>query len=503
MLFSEGDADVLMGAFQTDEYQWLVSPGSKRFARWQGTIALLLVFTAIVTPFEVAFLEMKIDGLFWVNRVVDLCFMMDMLLAFFTPVEVQTQNGIKWTVKHREIASVYLKGWFPIDVIAIFPFDVITVSSSSDTSNLKVLRIIRCARLVKLIKLGKGSAIMKIFIREHGIRNSTLQLTKFAVMMLVSTHWMGCLWMLVPKLEEAPVDWVTKYYGVSKVDGVYFSTVEGADGNDTLVADPQYQNCWNMYLTCAYWAVMTLSTIGYGDVTAATPMELFTGIVGMGIGASLYAYAVGGICGILSNRDPISSAFHDSLDCLHNLTAEYHLPPVFKQELNDFVWRSNFLFRENAYKDFFHMLSPGLQDFLVSYLHRDWIQKVWMFKLLPSQSRGRFLARVAMAMSSKAYPADEFLVRPGDPLDHMSIVKYGILTQMMGGKSKMLTKGGAFGTEILLSRGTVRSKFTVRAITYSVISCLSSHDAGEILRHPSMQLIAKHLRRLARWQIVR
>jgi NADPH2:quinone reductase len=38
----------------------------------------------------------------------------------------------------------------------------------------------------------KGSAIMKNFIREHGIRNSTLQLTKFAVMMLVSTHWMGC-----------------------------------------------------------------------------------------------------------------------------------------------------------------------------------------------------------------------------------------------------------------------------------------------------------------------
>jgi potassium voltage-gated channel Eag-related subfamily H protein 7 len=443
-----GETETLMGAnaqglltgFQTSS-KFILNPTSPTFIRWQAVIAGLLCFTAIVTPFEVAFLETKIDGLFWVNRVVDLCFVVDMLIVFFMPHQVQTSDGIRWIVKHKDLAANYMKTWFFIDLIAIFPFDIITVSSSSDTSNLKVLRIIRCARLVKLIKLGKGSAVLKSFIRNNGIRNSTLQLLKFAVLIGCANHWLACLWMLVPKLEESKVDWVTKYYGVSKLDGVYGTLTEDEDGNETdFVVDPLYQSSMRMYVTCAYWAMMTLSTIGYGDVTPNTQMELMTGIIGMGVGASLYAYAVGGICGILSNRDPISSAFHDSLECLQSLTREYHLPLSFKRELNDFVWRSNFLFRERSYRDFYHLLSPGLRDFLVSYLHRDWIQKVALFQKLPSAQRGRFLARIAMAMDSKAYPANEVLVRPGDPLEAMAIVKYGILTKTMSSMTSMLAK---------------------------------------------------------------
>ncbi len=37
-------------------------------------IILLLLFTATVTPFEVAFLETSLNGLFVVNRVVDVSF---------------------------------------------------------------------------------------------------------------------------------------------------------------------------------------------------------------------------------------------------------------------------------------------------------------------------------------------------------------------------------------------------------------------------------------------
>jgi hypothetical protein len=36
---------------------------------------LLLVFTALVTPFECALLEPKVDGLFYINRVVDFAFL--------------------------------------------------------------------------------------------------------------------------------------------------------------------------------------------------------------------------------------------------------------------------------------------------------------------------------------------------------------------------------------------------------------------------------------------
>ena len=44
-------------------------------SRWSFYIVLLLVYTAIVTPVEVAFLTTSLDALFVFNRVVDLSFL--------------------------------------------------------------------------------------------------------------------------------------------------------------------------------------------------------------------------------------------------------------------------------------------------------------------------------------------------------------------------------------------------------------------------------------------
>lgn len=45
---------------------------------------LLLLFTALVTPYEVAFLSSALptDPMFWVDRVVDVCFGIDVIVNF-------------------------------------------------------------------------------------------------------------------------------------------------------------------------------------------------------------------------------------------------------------------------------------------------------------------------------------------------------------------------------------------------------------------------------------
>jgi hypothetical protein len=45
------------------------------FKRWDIIIVLSLLFTATVTPFEVAFLRTSLNTLFLVNRVVDCVFL--------------------------------------------------------------------------------------------------------------------------------------------------------------------------------------------------------------------------------------------------------------------------------------------------------------------------------------------------------------------------------------------------------------------------------------------
>lgn len=59
--------------------RFVIEPGkSRRLQRWDIFIAAVLIYVALVTPFEVAFLKTKLNWMFYVNRFIDLSFIVDM-----------------------------------------------------------------------------------------------------------------------------------------------------------------------------------------------------------------------------------------------------------------------------------------------------------------------------------------------------------------------------------------------------------------------------------------
>ena len=68
------------------------------------------------------------------------------------------------------------------------------------------------------------------------------------------------------------------------------------------------------YVISLYWSVMTMSTIGYGDVSPKTQYERMYEIFGMILGASVYAYMVGAICSIVASMNAASAEFNHQMD---------------------------------------------------------------------------------------------------------------------------------------------------------------------------------------------
>ena len=90
-----------------------------------------LAFTALVTPFEIAFLQPPDDwrdGLFLVNRVVDLVFALDTIVNFllcFERFDPGTQLSV-WVVEPRAIVEHYLRGWFVPDLVSTLVSTVVS-----------------------------------------------------------------------------------------------------------------------------------------------------------------------------------------------------------------------------------------------------------------------------------------------------------------------------------------------------------------------------------------
>ena len=109
--------------------------------RWDLITLVALIFTAFVTPYEVALLESEAeyfdlttwDLLFTVNRLIDLIFLKDMCMQFFLAYRLNT-NGGGAGLLIRNFSSIrknYLRSWFSIDLLSIIPFDLMATLANS------------------------------------------------------------------------------------------------------------------------------------------------------------------------------------------------------------------------------------------------------------------------------------------------------------------------------------------------------------------------------------
>ena len=110
------------------------------------------------------------SGLFWINRIVDSIFIVDLICQFFlippgttkfssvpssdSYADVET-FGVSTETLTIVIRRKYLTGWLTLDVMALLPYDflVVLIDSSTDGGNLEMLCLLRVIRFLRLGKV--------------------------------------------------------------------------------------------------------------------------------------------------------------------------------------------------------------------------------------------------------------------------------------------------------------------------------------------------------------
>ena len=89
-------------------------------------ISVVLLVTCVFSPLNFAFQDEfeKIVELTILNYSIDFIFFIDILVQFNSPY-LNEFNAI--VDSRKEIAKTYIKSWFFIDVISIFPIEVLAI----------------------------------------------------------------------------------------------------------------------------------------------------------------------------------------------------------------------------------------------------------------------------------------------------------------------------------------------------------------------------------------
>ena len=136
-----------------------------------------------------------------------------------------------------------------IDFLAIVPFYISLYPANSDVEILNIIRLIRIFRIFKLSRHSSGLQIL-----GHTLRASVREL-----LLLISFLIIGVV--LFASLI---------YYWEKNEENTKFSDIPN----------------------CFWWAVVTMTTVGYGDMAPATPMGKFIG-------------SICAVCGVLTIALPV------------------------------------------------------------------------------------------------------------------------------------------------------------------------------------------------------
>ena len=130
----------------------------------------------------------------------DSLFLVDIFLCFNTAYYDEDYE----TVEDRcVIAKTYLSGWFTIDLLAIFPFDLLT-SANNANEMIRLTRLGRMYKIVKLVRLVRVLKLQKSKSRTRGDAHEQARvdvafkrIMLFVMNFTLLTHIFSCFWIIV------------------------------------------------------------------------------------------------------------------------------------------------------------------------------------------------------------------------------------------------------------------------------------------------------------------
>uniref|UniRef100_A0A1A8MGF8 Voltage-gated delayed rectifier potassium channel KCNH4 n=1 Tax=Nothobranchius pienaari TaxID=704102 RepID=A0A1A8MGF8_9TELE len=486
-------------------------------AGWDWLILLATFYVAITVPYNVCFTAMEIreDGGTAARNppsvsdiLVEILFIIDIVLNFRTTY-VSTSGQVVYDP--RSICIHYVTSWLFVDLIAALPFDLLYAFNISVNFGVHLLKTVRLLRLLRLLqKLDRYSQYSAVVL--------TLLMSTFALL----GHWMACVWYFIGRseiqsnnpatwdigwlhelakrlgtpyfltpltslLEEAPHSSMTAglvnysqwagsgLNGTGSVASGGRTRVRALNGTGmSLSGGPSVRSS---YVTSLYFALSSLTSVGFGNVSANTDTEKIFSICTMLIGALMHAVVFGNVTAIIQRMYSRRSLYHTRTKDLKDFIRVHRLPKALEQRMMECfqtTWSvNNGIDVSELLKDF----PDELRADIAMHLNKELLQ----LPLFESASRG-CLRSLSLIIKNSFCAPGEFLIRQGDALQAIYFVCSGSMEVLKDNTVlAILGRGDLIGSDYLTQEEVIKTNACVKALTYCDLQYISLKGLREVL----------------------
>ncbi|XP_058465403.1 potassium voltage-gated channel subfamily H member 6 isoform X3 [Malaya genurostris] len=457
-------------------HKWTILHYSPFKAVWDWIILILVMYTAIFTPYVAAFLlnepdfnqrknrKYADDPIVIIDLIVDVTFVIDILINFRTTFV----NGQDEVVSHPgRIAVHYLSGWFLIDLVAAIPFDLLLVGSDTDELGLDkdetttLIGLLKTARLLRLVRVARKIDRYS----EYGAAVLVLLMATFALI----AHWLACIWYAIGNAERPAMK-----NKIGWLDALAEATQEYYYANNTG-GGPSIKS---RYVTALYFTFTSLTSVGFGNVAPNTDAEKIFTICVMLVGSLMYASIFGNVSAIIQRLYSGTARYHTQMLRVREFIRFHQIPNPLRQRLEEYfqhAWTyTNGIDMNSVLKGF----PECLQADICLHLNRNLLNNCSAFE---AASPGCLRALSLKFKTTHAPPGDT-LVHKGDVLTYLYFIARGSIEILKDDVvMAILGKDDIFGENPCTHATLGKSNSNVKALTYCDLHKIHRDDLLDVL----------------------
>ncbi|KAK9792471.1 hypothetical protein WJX73_000921 [Symbiochloris irregularis] len=472
---------------------------SRPFARLERASMVLLdaTYTAFIVPIGFAFADITSwNSWYWIPYIDTLAGAVILLDIFFN---FHCGFYVVWNFKRRLILQgdligrFYLwHGTFVIDILSIIPWIAELVDLSALTNHEQhslyvfFFQALRLSRLVRLFLFIRG-----LFATTAGGlgRKLTGRLSAAVVYFIslvytaaVLINLLGCLWY-----------WTAAREGLDKPN-IWLRDV---GGNDIVDANPVRR-----WVASIYFVTTSITTVGYGDVTAQNAVEELVAILIMLTGVLFFGFVISSLANVIqsgSRTARMAAAFRHKYEQVELWMHRRHLPPGLQRQITS--WYSEIWVRQEEWKEeeLFMELPISVRAEVADWLVCDILRQSQIFGTLSADA----LRFIAYHIHPRTIYPGHLLCRQGDEADSLWVLSDGEVTLIKDGYSVGMLEAPAVLGESVMLTGIVPDAdirpFSIRALGAMTVWQLPLHHIERFLaRHGEVKevllpaLMARH-----------
>mmetsp|Transcript_132671 Transcript_132671/g.296733 ORF Transcript_132671/g.296733 Transcript_132671/m.296733 type:complete len:553 (+) Transcript_132671:3-1661(+) len=172
---------------------------------------------------------------------------------------------------------------------------------------------------------------------------------------------------------------------------------------------PSMRDPFSLYIAALYWSLMTITSVGYGDIVPQTNIEYCAVTAMMLMGCCTWAHIIGSLCAVISNLDAEKMAHEQRMDAVLVMARDRFLPRDLRLRLRRFFQHSRRLHRMAMHTQVTSLMSPQLQGEVALSVTLKYLREIYFLK----NTEGAFIVSLAKALQLHFFPPSERIAPEG------------------------------------------------------------------------------------------